>query len=63
MIGSKSDVIDGFFWSNFVGDDYEDKNIIDVKGGEEEVINVKFVIGCDGVRSWIRWVFGFEFEL
>ncbi|KAK4661051.1 hypothetical protein QC762_124420 [Podospora pseudocomata] len=61
--GSKSDMTDGLFRSNLVGDDYEDKNITDAKGGEEEVINAKFVIGCDGARSWTRRALGPEFEL
>ncbi|KAK0712310.1 FAD binding domain-containing protein [Apiosordaria backusii] len=61
--GSKNDATDGLFRSNLVGDDYEDQNIARESSGEEEVIKARFVIGCDGARSWTRRALGPEFEL
>ncbi|KAK4180901.1 putative monooxygenase [Triangularia setosa] len=61
--GSKSNVTDGIFRSNLVGDDYENKKITRERNGGVETINARFVIGCDGARSWTRRALGPEFEL
>lgn len=58
---------DGLFRSN-LGDhekDEEEEELMNKardKGGESEVVNCKYVIGCDGARSWTRRALGFELD-
>ncbi|KAK5658178.1 hypothetical protein OQA88_2151 [Cercophora sp. LCS_1] len=60
QVQSGSRVIDGLWRSNLVGDDEEDSK---VKGtGEVEEVRAKYVIGCDGARSWTRRALGFELD-
>ena len=32
------------------------------KGGTEEVVQAKYVVGCDGAHSWVRKQLGYELE-
>ncbi|KAK6086223.1 phenol hydroxylase [Seiridium cupressi] len=62
VTGSK--VSDGIFRSNLVTDDDEDDLIRRARsrGGLTETLHAKYVIGCDGARSWTRRALGFELE-
>lgn len=60
--GSKVD--DGLFRSNLTCDDDEDDLIEKSKAraGSSEIVHAKYVIGCDGARSWTRRTLGFELQ-
>lgn len=60
--GSKAS--DGLFRSNLVYEDDEDDLIQKSKSraGTAEVVHAKYVIGCDGARSWTRRALGFELQ-
>ncbi|KAK8050068.1 hypothetical protein PG994_011798 [Apiospora phragmitis] len=60
--GSK--VSDGLFRSNLFQDADEDALIKQTyeRAGAGETVHVKYVIGCDGARSWTRTALGFELE-
>ncbi|KAI1205331.1 putative phenol 2-monooxygenase [Annulohypoxylon truncatum] len=60
--GSK--VSDGIFRSNLIQEDDEDDLIRKSKSraGTGEVVHAKYVIGCDGARSWTRRALGFELQ-
>lgn len=49
-------VPNGLFRSNLLTDDEFDAKPVGaaVAGGEEEIVQAKFVVGCDGARSWVR---------
>lgn len=53
---------DGLFRSTLVYEDDEDELIKKSKAraGTGEVVHAKYVIGCDGARSWTRRALGFE---
>lgn len=55
---------DGLFRSNLVSKDDEDELIAKSKSraGTAEIVHAKYVIGCDGARSWTRRTLGFELE-
>ncbi|KAK4232407.1 putative monooxygenase [Podospora fimiseda] len=57
---------DGLFRSNLgdAAEDEEEELIRQSKkrGGESEIVNTKYVIGCDGARSWTRRALGFELQ-
>ncbi|KAI1454262.1 putative phenol 2-monooxygenase [Annulohypoxylon moriforme] len=58
--GSK--VSDGIFRSNLIHEDDENDLIQKSKSraGTGEIVHAKYVIGCDGARSWTRRALGFE---
>ncbi|KAI9896356.1 hypothetical protein N3K66_008528 [Trichothecium roseum] len=61
---SASKVSDGLFRSNLV---YSDENEDLIKKTQErdapsETVHAKYVIGCDGARSWTRQQLGFELQ-
>ncbi|KAK6865480.1 hypothetical protein PG995_002008 [Apiospora arundinis] len=60
--GSK--VSDGLFRSNLFQEADEDSLIKQTydRAGAGETIHAKYVIGCDGARSWTRTTLGFELE-
>lgn len=60
--GSKVD--DGLFRSNLTCDDDEDDLIerSEARAGSSEIVHAKYVIGCDGARSWTRRTLGFELQ-
>ncbi|KAL7628550.1 hypothetical protein AAE478_000065 [Parahypoxylon ruwenzoriense] len=60
--GSK--VSDGIFRSNLIHEDDEDDLIrkSQARPGTGEVVHAKYVIGCDGARSWTRRALGFELQ-
>ncbi|KAK8088558.1 hypothetical protein PG997_003519 [Apiospora hydei] len=60
--GSK--VSDGLFRSNLFQEADEDALIKQTyeRAGAGETIHAKYVIGCDGARSWTRTTLGFELE-
>ncbi|KAK8113753.1 hypothetical protein PG999_005822 [Apiospora kogelbergensis] len=60
--GSK--VSDGLFRSNLFQEADEDALIRQTYGraGTGETVHAKYVIGCDGARSWTRTTLGFELE-
>ncbi|KAI1773935.1 putative phenol 2-monooxygenase [Hypoxylon cercidicola] len=62
VTGSKAS--DGLFRSNLVYDDDENDLIQKSKAraGTGEVVHAKYVIGCDGARSWTRRALGFELK-
>lgn len=62
VTGSK--VSDGIFRSNLVQEDDEDDLIQKSKArnGTGEIVHAKYVIGCDGARSWTRRALGFELQ-
>ena len=60
--GSK--VPDGLFRSNLTNED-DDEDLIRrsrEKAGATEIVHAKYVIGCDGARSWTRRSLGFELQ-
>ncbi|KAI1758784.1 putative phenol 2-monooxygenase [Hypoxylon sp. FL1150] len=59
-----SKVSDGIFRSNLVQEDDEEELIQKSKArsGSGEVVHAKYVIGCDGARSWTRRALGFELQ-
>ncbi|KAK3319405.1 phenol hydroxylase [Apodospora peruviana] len=62
VTGSK--VSDGLFRSNLTMEDDEEELIQKSKAraGESEIVHAKYVIGCDGARSWTRRALGFELQ-
>lgn len=49
------EVANGLFRSNLFADDEADAaNIGSAEPGKEETVRAKFVVGCDGARSWVR---------
>ncbi|KAI0842791.1 putative phenol 2-monooxygenase [Hypoxylon sp. FL0890] len=60
--GSKAS--DGLFRSNLVQEDDEDDLIRKSRSrtGTGETVHAKYVIGCDGARSWTRRALGFELQ-
>ncbi|KAK3324784.1 phenol hydroxylase [Cercophora scortea] len=61
---SGSKISDGIFRSNLMVGDDEEELIRKSKAreGETEVVHAKYVIGCDGARSWTRRALGFELQ-
>ncbi|KAI1802409.1 putative phenol 2-monooxygenase [Daldinia bambusicola] len=61
---SGSKILDGLFRSNLVHTDDEDDLIrkTQSRAGTEEIVHAKYVIGCDGARSWTRRALGFELQ-
>lgn len=59
-----SKVRDGLFRSNLNYEDDEDDLIkkSSSRAGTSETVHAKYVIGCDGARSWTRRALGYEFE-
>ncbi|KAL0932813.1 FAD monooxygenase [Colletotrichum truncatum] len=59
-----SKVPDGLFRSNLVQNDDEEDLIkkSQDRAGASEVVHAKYVIGCDGARSWTRRQLGFELD-
>ncbi|ETS74849.1 hypothetical protein PFICI_13333 [Pestalotiopsis fici W106-1] len=55
---------DGLFRSNLFGEADEDALLQRSyeRAGESETVHAKYVIGCDGARSWTRNVLGFELQ-
>lgn len=48
-------VANGLFRSNLLIDEEADANLApNGKEGEVETVKAKFVVGCDGARSWVR---------
>ncbi|KAK4209601.1 phenol hydroxylase [Rhypophila decipiens] len=60
ITGSK--VADGLFRSNLINEDDEADLIKKsaARAGATEIVHAKYVIGCDGARSWTRRALGFE---
>ncbi|KAM7214406.1 phenol hydroxylase [Rhypophila decipiens] len=60
ITGSK--VADGLFRSNLINEDDEADLIKKsaARAGAAEIVHAKYVIGCDGARSWTRRALGFE---
>ncbi|KAH8882508.1 phenol hydroxylase [Thozetella sp. PMI_491] len=58
--GSK--VADGLFRSNLTQEDDEEDLIrqSQARSGESEIVHAKYVIGCDGARSWTRRALGLD---
>ncbi|KAK1529689.1 phenol hydroxylase [Colletotrichum paranaense] len=59
-----SKIPDGLFRSNLIRDDDEAdllKKAQD-RAGASEIVHAKYVIGCDGARSWTRRALGFELD-
>ncbi|KAK3485774.1 putative phenol 2-monooxygenase [Neurospora hispaniola] len=61
---SKSAASDGLFRSNLVQDDDEADLLrkSQSRPGTKEIVHAKYVIGCDGARSWTRRALGLELE-
>ncbi|KAI0850375.1 putative phenol 2-monooxygenase [Daldinia vernicosa] len=61
---SGSKISDGLFRSNLMHEDDEDDLIrkSNSRMGTGEVVHAKYVIGCDGARSWTRRTLGFELQ-
>jgi phenol 2-monooxygenase len=48
-------VPNGLFRSNILADDELDAKVrTNGNVGEEETVKAKYVVGCDGARSWVR---------
>ncbi|KAM7187297.1 phenol hydroxylase [Naviculisporaceae sp. PSN 640] len=62
VTGSK--VSDGLFRSNLANEDDEEDLIkkSTARAGASEIVHAKYVIGCDGARSWTRRALGFELQ-
>jgi phenol 2-monooxygenase len=62
---AKSAVADGLYRSNLVTENDEDELLRKSKArdpGATETVHAKYVIGCDGARSWTRRALGFELQ-
>ncbi|KAG8672290.1 hypothetical protein FPOAC2_05668 [Fusarium poae] len=63
---SKTQASDGLFRSNLVFDDEVDNDIAlrqaQDRDAVTETIHAKYVIGCDGARSWVRSQIGLELQ-
>ncbi len=61
---SASKINDGLFRSNLVKEDDEEDLIRKSasRAGTSETVRAKYVIGCDGARSWTRRTLGYELE-
>lgn len=60
---SGSKVADGLFRSSLNQEDDEDELIAHgSRAGERETVHAKYVLGCDGARSWTRRQLGFELQ-
>lgn len=61
---SASKVPDGLFRSNLVQENDEGKLLqqSESRAGQDEIVHAKYVIGCDGARSWTRQALGFELQ-
>ncbi|KAJ0328500.1 hypothetical protein COL5a_004808 [Colletotrichum fioriniae] len=59
-----SKIPDGLFRSNLIRDDDEADLIKKAqdRAGASEIVHAKYVIGCDGARSWTRRALGFELD-
>ncbi|ROV89392.1 hypothetical protein VSDG_08644 [Cytospora chrysosperma] len=59
-----SKVQDGLYRSNLTQEDDEADLINKSKSraGDSEIVHAKYVLGCDGARSWTRRELGFELE-
>jgi phenol 2-monooxygenase len=59
-----SKIPDGLFRSNLVYNDENDDlvNQTPTRDGPSEIVHAKYVIGCDGARSWTRQQLGFELQ-
>lgn len=57
---------DGLFRSNLIPQDHnEDDELIkksQARAGSGEIVHAKYVLGCDGARSWTRRALGFELD-
>ncbi|OHW97253.1 phenol hydroxylase [Colletotrichum incanum] len=64
QVANASKVPDGLFRSNLVQDDDEEDLIkkSQARAGASEIVHAKYVIGCDGARSWTRRALGFELD-
>ncbi|KAK4445493.1 phenol hydroxylase [Podospora aff. communis PSN243] len=62
--GSRVAASDGVFRSELLGGEEEEEVMrrSKARAGAEEVVNAKYVIGCDGARSWTRRALGFELD-
>ncbi|KAI2618404.1 putative phenol 2-monooxygenase [Hypoxylon sp. NC1633] len=60
--GSK--IADGLFRSNLIHEDDEEDLIqkSQSRAGTGEIVYAKYVIGCDGARSWTQRALGFELQ-
>ncbi|RBR27018.1 uncharacterized protein FIESC28_00286 [Fusarium coffeatum] len=63
---SKNQASDGLFRSNLVFDDEVDNDSVlrqaQARDAASETIHAKYVIGCDGARSWVRSQIGLELQ-
>ncbi|KAJ4397779.1 hypothetical protein N0V93_002016 [Gnomoniopsis smithogilvyi] len=61
---SASKVPHGLFRSNLVQENDEEKLLkqSESRAGQDEIVHAKYVIGCDGARSWTRQALGFELQ-
>ncbi|KAM5354740.1 hypothetical protein ACJ41O_001387 [Fusarium nematophilum] len=61
---SKTQASDGLFRSNLVFDDESDDLLskAQARDGSSEVVHAKYVLGCDGARSWVRQQMGLELQ-
>lgn len=59
-----SKVPDGLFRSNLVQENDEGRLLqqSESRAGQDELVHAKYVIGCDGARSWTRQALGFELQ-
>jgi len=58
-----SGVNDGLFRSNLAEDDTDDlMGRSKEKEGQTEVVQAKYMVGCDGAHSWTRRQLGFQLE-
>ncbi|KAL8276665.1 hypothetical protein RQP46_010933 [Phenoliferia psychrophenolica] len=55
-------VPNGLFRSNLLADDEADARPASGTIGEEETVKAKYVVGCDGARSWVRKQLGITLE-
>ncbi|GJC87295.1 phenol hydroxylase [Colletotrichum liriopes] len=64
QVANASKAPDGLFRSNLVQDNDEDDLIrkSQARAGASEIVHAKYVIGCDGARSWTRRALGFELD-
>ncbi|KAM0791503.1 hypothetical protein ACM66B_005956 [Microbotryomycetes sp. NB124-2] len=63
-VAQQGQVANGLFRSNLFADDLEDASSgpSNHAAGTEEVVKAKFVVGCDGARSWVRKQMGLQLE-
>jgi phenol 2-monooxygenase len=60
---ANGDVKSGMYRSNLFADESSTRgNEVDADHSGQEVVQCKYLVGCDGARSWVRKTLGLELK-